>query len=113
MDKVLKNLGPLVLVIALGLKGVISGINIADASVAVALTGLLSLREYLERNREYTEMKETVDAKVKAIEATVELQNKVIKEQAIEFDKLRNSMSGIKLQFGAKEAFSQQPKKII
>lgn len=117
MDKIFK-FGPLVMVVALSVKAVISSVSPADAAIAVTLVGLLAAREHLNRNIEYKEFKESTEAQVKALDEiankkleemskAITKQNEVIKVQAEEYAKLRDSMSGIKLQFGAKEAFTQ------
>lgn len=121
MDKILQYM-PLGLVFALSTKGVVLGVTLADASIVVSLVGLLSLREYLNQNRKYKEFEEKTEKQVKdnidhtekklaEIAETILKQNQIIKLQAEEYDKLRNSMSGIKLQYGVKEQFSQ-PKKL-
>lgn len=95
------------LVIALSAKGLALGISLSDAAIAVSLIGLLSLREYMSKHQMLQEVKEETNTKLKEMTEAIATQNKVIKLQAEEFDKLRGTMSGIKLQFGQKETFSQ------
>lgn len=109
MDKL--KMIPLALVCSLSVKAVILGIGLSDASIAVALVGLLSIREYLDGNRKHSELANETTKKLQEMSEAIAKQNQVIKLQAEEYDKLRNSMSGIKLQYGVKDQFSQ-PKKL-
>lgn len=106
MDKISNN-APLWLVIALSLKGIILGVSGADAAIAVSLIGLLVLKEYLAKHKILKELENETKEKLKAMSEAINLQNEVIKAQAIEFDKLRGSITGLKLQNGVKETFSQ------
>lgn len=119
MDKL--KIIPMVLVVALSAKALILGVSAADAAIAVTLIGLLSVQEYLSRNIAYKDFVSSTNEKVKTLEElantkleemskAITQQNQVIKVQAEEYDKLRNSMSGIKLQFGVKDQFNQNKK---
>lgn len=102
MDK-MKQYIPIGLVLALGVKSMISGISVADSAVAVALIGLLTLREYMEKNSKIEEVEERTNKKLAEMSNTILEQNKIIKAQTEEFVKLRDQMSGIKMTFGSKE----------
>lgn len=99
MDKVVKYF-PLLLVTLLSLRSIALGITISDALVCISLVGLMSLRELLEKHKKMREVEEATKAKLDEMKNAINAQNVFIKAQAEEFDKLRNSMTGIKLQFG-------------
>lgn len=111
MSSILKQM-PVWLIIALGLKASILGINISDALVGVSLVGLLCLREWMDKHKTINEVESHVARKMEEMKNAINAQNAVITEQAKEFDKLRNSMTGIKLQYGQKESTGGIPRKL-
>jgi Co/Zn/Cd efflux system component len=102
--EVINKFGPLAIVVALGIKAAAFGINISDACLGVSLVGLLALREHLAKHQEVRVIAESTSKKLEEMKNAINAQNKVIEAQALEYDKLRNSMTGIKLQFGQKDA---------
>lgn len=97
---IIKNNAPLVMVIALSLKGLAFGISFADASVAVSLVGLLALRDHLDKHKRMQEVEKSTQEQLDKMCKTIQTQNEVIAAQALEFDKIRNAVSGLKLQYG-------------
>ncbi len=94
---------PIGLVLALGIKCLAVGISPADAAISVSLIALLALREYMEKHKKLQEVEASTEKKLADMTAAIEMQNKVIKAQAEEFDKLRGTIQGFKLQQGMKE----------
>jgi hypothetical protein len=102
MDIITKNF-PMALIIALSVKAAVLGVNLSDSLVAVSLVGLLALREHLSKHKEMRELSDSTAKKMEEMKAAINKQNDVIAAQAAEFDKLRASMTGIKMQFGQKD----------
>ena len=102
MDRIVSNI-PLGIVVALSVRSLINGAGMAEALIAMSLVGLLCLREVLDRHKKMREIEATTLSKLEEMKNAINAQNKVIEAQAMEYDKLRNSMSGIKLQFGQKD----------
>lgn len=102
--EIIKNLAPLGVVIALSTKALVTSISISDALIAVSLVGLLCLREHLEKHRKMQDIDVLVSSKLEEMKKTITAQNTVIQAQAEEFDKLRNSITGIKMMYGQKDS---------
>jgi uncharacterized coiled-coil protein SlyX len=108
MDNKLKLI-PMGLVLALGLKAIVLGLSGADSAVAISLIGLLTLREYMEKNSKLEEVKEHTEKKLKEMSETISKQNEVIAAQTQEFVKLRDQMTAVKMTFGNREQSVANP----
>lgn len=111
MEKI-SNYSPLAIVVALSIKAVALSISFSDAAVAVSLVGLLALREHLNKHKQMQELAKETAEKLTEMKNAVNAQNSVIAAQAAEFDKLRSTMTGIKIAFGQKDSVIPNTRKI-
>lgn len=91
MDKIKNSLSYGLLFAFLGKLMFVSA-SVADMGIVFALSSICALQFYLEKNSKLQDVVETVNT-----------QNKVIEQMAMEVAKMRDSVSSIKLQSGFKK----------
>ena len=94
MDKIY-NVLPMALYCLFILKLVVNGVTPAECGVAIGLTALMAVKEFMN-NKKNLKLHEVVE--------TVAKQNEVIVKMATEIDSLKTAMAGMKMSHNFKKA---------
>lgn len=92
MDRIYRLI-PMGLFCAFVGKLIVFGVNAAECGVALGLTGLIALKEYIGHKK---------NQQMEEIIKTVNMQNDVIAKMATEIDNLKTAIVGVKMGTGFK-----------
>ena len=82
----------------------------SDMGIMVALCGIFALQAYLEKSKNIKEIQETVYKKIDEQNLTISKQNQLLEQFAIEFTKVKNDVSGVKLRSDFQHSGLTKPK---
>lgn len=108
MEK-LNNLLPKGLLLSYLVKMLIITASFSDMGITIALSGIVALQIYLEKNKKIQEIKEETFKKIDEQNGVIAKQNQLLEQFAIEFTKTKNEIAGVKLRsdFKAAEGFNK------
>lgn len=93
----LKNHLPLALLALLVLKQLISGTSLAEMGVTIAVAGIVSLKDFLEKQKHIQEVESLVKKELEEMKSVVKTQNEVIEKMAKAIDENRTGIASLKL----------------
>lgn len=99
---------PLGILLAFSGKALALGTSPSESAIIIGLISLLSVKEYLDKNKKIKEVEESVDTKLKSFEAIIKKQNEVITAQAEAHDKLQTAVTSVKMQYGVQNVMGRK-----
>jgi hypothetical protein len=99
MNQIKHNL-PLILLASLVLKQLVHGIDASEMGVAIALSAIVSLKDYLEKQKAIQEVDAHVKKELEEVKHVIKTQNEVIEKMAKALDENRTSVASLKLSQG-------------
>lgn len=99
MNQVKSNL-PLGLLAALVLKQLVVGCNASEMGVAIAIAAVVSLKDYLEKQKSIQEISTKVTKDIDDMKHIIKTQNEVIEKMAKALDENRTGLASVKLSQG-------------
>lgn len=95
-----KNHLPLALLAALVLKQIITGCSASEMGTAIAVAGIVALKDYLEKHSDIQDIKTSTKRELEEVKAVVVKQNEVIEKMAKAIDETKSGLASVRLSQG-------------
>jgi hypothetical protein len=96
---------PLALLTLLVLKQLVHGVDLAGMGVTIALTAVIALKDYLEKQKHIQEIEAHVKKELEDVKHVINTQNEVIEKMAKALDDVRTKAASIQLSQGYQKKF--------
>ncbi len=106
------NLFPKGLLMTFLVKMLIVTTSYSDMGIILGLTGIVALQIYLEKQKSIKDIQESVFKKVDEQNIVITKQNQLLEQFAIEFTKVKNDVSGVKLRSDFQQNGFGKPKAV-
>ena len=102
MEQIQKH-APLALCALLVLKQLILGSDPSQAAITIALVGILSVKELMEKNKKYSEIETNCKKSLEEMMTIVHKQNEILNVAAKEVALMKQSVESIKMSSGMRK----------